>query len=806
MQVFLPAPLRVILTLACLTLATIDSARAQTAPPSANAAPAAPNAPSATAPETPIALADIVTQAQAATTKLQNDQTTLSSDQTAQGIDSGLPAIARSIDDRLAEDTSNLQGSPSVSSLQNAQAAWQSLSDNLTSSGKALSDDAKLIDALLARLAQWQTKWQATLSSAQGAKAPAEIIQNVQAILAAIDTTTKSAQSTQAQIFSVQARLGEQSARVTDGMAAVTKAEIAARNELFTRNYPYLWAVRASTGIGKSIVAQESVSLHGQLETLKTYLEDKVPAMIIQIVLLALLSIGLFWLRKTTQSEAEKQVALQHAARIFDMPLASAFLITLLASLWLYPLAPRLLWAAVGAITLIPAIIITRRLIAPQLYVILYATVIAYLVDQVRYVLMPAGLLSRFLFLFELLAVCFFLLSILRSGYLCTARPESDRRQRLTRLYFHVAFAVLIFAGFASVFGYVHLGYLVGNGMLESSYLAVIFYAALRIADALLIAALSIPPLSGLGMVRRHHELLYDNASALFRWLFFILWVVCALQIFTVRDPLWQGGARLMATVHHWGSMQFQLGPILAFPITVWAAFLLSRFIRFALQEEVYPHLQLGRGIPYAASTMVHYTVLVLGFFAALDAMGVDLSKFSILVGAFGVGLGFGLQNIMNNFVSGMILLFERPIKVGDQVQTDPTNPATLGTVQSIGIRASVIRLTNGCELIVPNGNLIANPVMNWTLYNAERLIEIPVNITSKVDPQHVQELLDKTVAANPAVLKNPAPQVLLSTFGTTMAYRVRVWVRADDEWMKITSDLALVINSALAQENIAMS
>ena len=192
-----------------------------------------------------------------------------------------------------------------------------------------------------------------------------------------------------------------------------------------------------------------------------------------------------------------------------------------------------------------------------------------------------------------------------------------------------------------------------------------------------------------------------------------------------------------------------------------------------------------------------------MGFFAALAATGTNLTQFSFLAGAFGVGLGFGLQNIMNNFVSGVILLFERPIKVGDIVQID-TN---MGKVERIGIRASVILLANGSELIVPNGNLISNPVTNWTLSNCERLIEIPVTIASKVDPQHVLNLLTEVARAHPSVIKNPPPQALLVTFGgTALTFRLRAWIDSEEEWMKITSDLSLAINAALARENIAMS
>jgi potassium efflux system protein len=795
--------IRLSLTLACLTLAGLASTSGQTIPASAGTNAPATNAPAAAPPGPPIALADVVAQAQSVTAKLQDDRTSLTPDPIAHVIDVGLPVLIRQIDERAAEDESLIEASPSLSSLQSSQDSWQPLADSLAESEKVLSDRAKQVAAQISRLDLLAKTWQATLAAAQKAAAPPEAVLRIKAVLAAIADTTKAAQADQAQIFSVQGRLAVQKGRISDGLAAMAKAMETARTQLFEQDHPPLWNAEAVSRAGAAIVAREKVSFHAQLAALKTYLKDKIPAVLIQLLLLALLAIGFYWIRNMIRSHAREEAALHHAARVFDVPLATALLLALMATHRLYPQAPPLLLAVVGAAALVPAIIIIRRLIEPALFPLLYATVIAYFVDQLRYVLTPEDVLSRFLFILELLAATIFLLTALRSRHLSASDPESNRLKRFTRIYLHLAFVVFVFAGFANVFGYVQLSILLGKGMLQSSYLAVIFYAAVRIVDALAISALSIRPLASFRMVRRHQELLYKNIATSIRWLAFALWLLAALQWFSLRDPLWHEAHLLLKTQITWFSINFELGKVLAFPITVWAAFLLSRFLRFALEEEVYPHLQLGRGIPYAASTMVHYGILLLGFFAAVAATGTQLSQFAFLAGAFGVGLGFGLQNIMNNFVSGVILLFERPIKVGDIVQID-TN---MGKVERIGIRASVILLANGSELIIPNGNLISNPVTNWTLSNCERVIEIPVNVAAKVDPQHVLNLLAEVARAHSSVLKNPPPQVLLVTFGgAALTFRLRAWIDSEEEWMKITSDLSLAINAALAKENIAMS
>ena len=796
--------IRVALAIACLSLTGLVPAGAQTNSAAAATNSSATNAPSATAPATPIALADVVAQAQAAATTVQDLQAGLDPDGALQAVKDELPKLTAQIDERNAEAARQPAGTAALGTLQGSQANWQSLSDSLADAQKNLSDRVRDLDQSLWKLSQMDATWKATLDSAQKAKAPSDVTNRINEIGVRIAAAAKAVQNHQAPLYAMQNRVAAQDARTKNGLDAVNKKLDAARQQLFEQNRPALWNRAAFAQPTGGIVIEEKASLDAQAAGVTIYLKAKIGAVLVHLLIFVVLLVGFFWMRNTIRSHLEKEPALEGAAHVFGAPIANAALLGLLAESWLYPGQPRLLEAAFGAMVLIPTVIVTRRLIDPASFPILYATVIAFLVDKMRYVVTPAGIVARFLFIFELLAAALFLLFALRLKHLSASAPNQTRLKRLTRLYLHVAFFVLVFAGLANVLGYIQLSILVGEGMLDSSYLAVILYAALRIVDALAISAMSIRPLSGLGMVRRHRDLLYAHATVGIRWFFFAVWFVASLQFFQQRDLVWQEiNTLLWKDTYSWFNITFTLGAVLAFPITVWASFVISRFFRFVLEEEVYPHMSLGRGIPYAASAMFHYAILLLGFFAAVAATGAQLSQFAFLAGAFGVGLGFGLQNIMNNFVSGVILLFERPIKVGDIIQID-TN---VGKVERIGIRASVILLSNGSELIVPNGNLISNPVTNWTLSNCDRLIEIPVSVASKADPQRVLSLLNEVARAHPSVLKNPSPQALLITLGAAgLSFRLRAWTDSQDEWLKITSDLSLAINAALARENIALS
>ena len=201
------------------------------------------------------------------------------------------------------------------------------------------------------------------------------------------------------------------------------------------------------------------------------------------------------------------------------------------------------------------------------------------------------------------------------------------------------------------------------------------------------------------------------------------------------------------------------------------------------------------RGISYAISSLLNYIVLTLGFVLALGAVGFDLTKVTILAGAFGVGLGFGLQSIVNNFVSGLILLFERPIHVGDVVEVGDL----LGEVSRIGIRASTVRTYQGADIIVPNAQLVTDRVTNWTLSDRRRRIDIPVGVGYGSPPEKVVEVLEAVARAHPQVLSDPPPQAVFMAFGdSSINFELRAWTNLFERWPRIRTDLAVATYAAL--------
>jgi len=174
---------------------------------------------------------------------------------------------------------------------------------------------------------------------------------------------------------------------------------------------------------------------------------------------------------------------------------------------------------------------------------------------------------------------------------------------------------------------------------------------------------------------------------------------------------------------------------------------------------------------------VIRYFVIAFGIVLALSSLGIDLSKFNLMAGALGLGIGFGLQTVVSNFISGLILVFERPIHIGDTVEVNNL----LGTVNRIGVRSSSIITFDGAEVVVPNNNLIANDLINWTLSDNIKRVEIIVGTTYGSDPNKVLEILLGEVMKNENALKDPAPQALFSEFGdSSLNFKLRFWVNFD--------------------------
>ena len=197
---------------------------------------------------------------------------------------------------------------------------------------------------------------------------------------------------------------------------------------------------------------------------------------------------------------------------------------------------------------------------------------------------------------------------------------------------------------------------------------------------------------------------------------------------------------------------------------------------------------------------LIQYSLITAGFFLAVNAAGIPLDKLTIILGAMSVGIGFGLQNIFNNLVSGLILLFERPIQLGDTVEVGQLT----GNVKSIGLRSSNIITFQGAEVIVPNGQLISNEVINWTLSDQKRRVELNVGVSYESDPKLVHRLLMDILNEHTELVKDPEPLVFFNALGeSSLDFTLLFWVSDYIHGRRIKSEILFSVFEVFKNNNI---
>jgi small-conductance mechanosensitive channel len=242
-------------------------------------------------------------------------------------------------------------------------------------------------------------------------------------------------------------------------------------------------------------------------------------------------------------------------------------------------------------------------------------------------------------------------------------------------------------------------------------------------------------------------------------------------------------------------------GDLLAFFIILWLSWITARSVSFVLHEEILPRLHMKEGVPYALTTFTRYAIIAIGFVAAVSILGVPLDRITIVLSALGVGIGFGLQKLVSNVVSGFILLTERPFRLRDKIQLSDL----LGSVTHIGIRASAIRTFDGAEVIIPNDDLLSGRLVNWTLSDSQQRETIAVGAAYGTDPNQVLRILRRVASEHAKVHKSPAPLAVFRGFGdNALNFELRVFMDATDVF-EVPSELAVAINDAFAEAAITI-
>ncbi len=221
------------------------------------------------------------------------------------------------------------------------------------------------------------------------------------------------------------------------------------------------------------------------------------------------------------------------------------------------------------------------------------------------------------------------------------------------------------------------------------------------------------------------------------------------------------------------GNTQITLWTVAQFVILLVLLFFLAKKVRDLLVKRMLPRSKLDIGAQQAVAAVTRYLVLFIGLLVILQTVGIDLTTLNVIAGAVGIGVGFGLQNIASNFISGLIILFERPIKIGDRIEIGDIE----GDVIEIGARSTTVLTNDNITIIVPNSKFITENVVNWEHRDSKIRFKIPIGVAYGSDARLVEKILLMVAEENPDVMDIPPPVVRFLEFGeSSLLFELRAW------------------------------
>jgi small-conductance mechanosensitive channel len=712
-------------------------------------------------------------------------------------IQDSLDHLRSQIDEELANTADILRQEPTLATLQAQQAFWNRRHQRVTAWLTLLTQRAIDLRESLDRLTRIKETWVLTREAAQAGQAPAQILQQVETVLAAIEAERTPLAAQQDNVLDLQASIAGELARCDDALSQVSRAQHAAVTGILVRESPPIWSTDLRIHAQTTLPKRVHETAGDFLTDLRLYAGDPSMGMPLHAALLLALVLAFTAGRRKRRGWLSTGEGVSARIKVFERPHAAALMVSLFTFSAVWSPAPAGVKELFTLLALVPMIRLVRPVVDPRLAPGLYVVAALYALDVLRQALGGASLIDQTLLCLESLSAMGAIWWLLHAEPLRrpTQPAAAEMRTRALRglaRFVMIGLAVGLAAG---ALGYIRLARLITPGTLSAGALALMLYAILRVLSGAVALALRMPLLQRLQMVRTHGERIEGTIYRALVWMITVTWGYRSLGHIGLLDQLQSAGGAILSLKLERGSISVSVEDIFAFLLTVWASFLLSAFIRFILREEVYPRRGVARGMSYAYSRLIHYVILAVGFLVGLGVLGLDLTKVSVLAGAFGVGIGFGLQEVVNNFVCGLILLFERPVHVGDIVEVGDLQ----GEVRKIGIRASTVRTYRGADIIVPNSQFITANVTNWTLSDQLRRIDLPVGVNYAAAPKRVIEVLEAVARANPGVLEKPPPQCLFTGYGdSSINFELRAWTDRFDKWRAIRSELASAVYDAV--------
>jgi len=721
-------------------------------------------------------------------------------------IDSALVSFTQEIQQRNDTTPLNLEDL-TQRDLKVKMVEWTNFKSILSSYRSKTKDRSEDISKITNELYSEINLWENTKKQVESRQEETDIYDGIDDILQTLEQTMSLAHTRLDSVFVTQKNVTSLVLIVDQQMARIERGQKIKQRDYFVIDSPPIWDLDKSIGVVLDSLPQQEFStpeliiegLRKNRFQLVEFIQLNLRTFITQVSFLLLLCIFLIVVNaRWNKDENDMTSTIEKRARV---TLKNPFLVTissgLLFSVFLYEeMVPAFTEINIFLILLGTAFLLPR-LTTPGMRLFLFLLLADYVLFTFEAFLGPKAELVRWLQILDSV-ILFYALWVGRKVIL--PHPEIFGKVALIFKPLSIAYMIILVLGvLGNAIGMVGLSAFLNRAVLVSTSLGMVVFLSVLIITSLLILVFNLRKNSNIQTLDAMVKATNQRIQPLLQFIGLVSWIFFTIEGFGLLGTLSSWWEDILMIEWIIGEMTISLGGILAFLGIIVITFIIAKVAGAVFQDEWMVNV-LPRGMGPAISLVLRIVVVTLGLYAGLSAAGVDLSKLGFIVGALGVGIGFGLQNVVLNFVSGLILAFERPINLGDTIEVDMEK----GVVTNIGVRSSNIRTYSGSEVIIPNGDLISKKVVNWTLSNRERRSRIQMKTAPDADPEKVIELFNSIASEHPATRKKPAPKTYFYGYGPdgNLNFALMYWTTFSDT-LSTDSQIALKIFEALKQEKI---
>ena len=684
---------------------------------------------------------------------------------------------------------------------------WKTYKSELKSLQTVLNDRTNDITEVSDELVDELEKWTLTKNNLLENSGSEDVFSSLDTMILTLNSLIDLAHVRVDSVFSIQKRLTELILVVDEASSEINRVERQIQKNYFILDSDPLWSLSEpdSTTLDSAQVELEIkenkliTGIAKDLEQLQLFGSVNLNTIVFQIGFLLFFLVIIVLMRKRWKiigTDINNPLDIQTKI-VFDNPIWSVLVVGILISVNFYEALIPIYVEVHMLVILIATIVLLPKITTKRIRIFLMVLFVSYLIEITDVYFEPRSVMVRWALIFESVLL-FFGLNFGQKVVL-KFKVEFQKIATIFRFVIPVYQALLVFALILNVIGMVNLSSMLVYGVMSSVALGMVISLAIKVTTSFMVLFFKLRKAKSVQALSLMVEATNQRFQPALVWIGVMLWVLFTLKGFDVYSNILEWVYGLLDVTWDLGDMKISLGSILSFIILFVITLLFAKLLATIFQDE-WMIQTLPRGVAPAISLLLRITIISIGLYLAFTSAGFDLSKMGFIFGALGVGIGFGLQNVVLNFIAGLILAFERPINLGDAIEVDNET----GVVTSIGVRSSNIRTWSGAEAIIPNGDLISKKVINWTLTDRNRRSKILMRTAPNADPDEVVELFNEIAASREVVFKDPAPKTYFYGYDElgNLSFALMYWTSFSDT-LKTDSAIAMQIFKTLKERGI---